>query len=315
MQSRLIQGQYFYAKPFLKWAGGKRQLLCEIKKNLPKNIKDPNTIYFEPFLGGGSVFFYLKNKYPIKKSIISDINPELMLTYKCIQKDPEGIKKELKEMREKYLRKCTFEDKKDYYNSIRETYNDNIYKINLNKINEQDVKRAAQTIFTNKTCFNGLFRVNKEGKFNVPMGRYENPKIYDPDNIDEIHNVLNDNVIIKIQDYLEIEKNIKKNIAKNSFVYLDPPYRPINKTSSFTEYYKNGFTDDDQIRLCEFIQRLTKNGVNVMLSNSKTKDGFFEKHYSDQKIHPVKARRNINSNGKKRNEIDELIITNYSINI
>lgn len=314
MQTRLIQGQNFYAKPFLKWAGGKRQLLKEINGKLPHDIKTSEEIstYFEPFLGGGSVFFYLKNHYHIEKSIISDINPELMLTYKCIQIKPEEIKEILKTMRREYCEKETFEEKKDYYyNEVREPYNDNIGEINLNKIKDKDVKRAAQTIFMNKTCFNGLFRVNKEGKFNVPMGKYKNPSIYDPTNIDEVHNVLNDNVIIKIQDYLETEKYI----TKGSFVYLDPPYRPISETSSFTDYYKDGFTDKDQINLCEYIQRLTRNNINVMLSNSQTNDNFFKKHYSNQEIHKVKARRSINSNGKKRNKINELIITNYSLHI
>lgn len=308
MQSRLKPSQNFNAKPFLKWAGGKRQLVNEIKKRLPVNFKESkeDLIYYEPFLGGGSVFFYLKNHYIIKKSVISDINPELMLTYKCIQKKPEDLKIELKRMRKEYLNRKTFENKKEYYNDVRTLFNDNISEINLNE-KDIDVKRAAQTIFLNKTCFNGLFRVNKEGKFNVPMGKYKNPSIYDPDNIEEVHRVLNDNVTIKIQDYRDIEKDVEK----NSFVYLDPPYRPISKTSSFTDYYKNGFGEDDQINLCKFIQSLTKNEVNVMLSNSQTKDGFFEKYYAKLERHPVKARRYINSNPKKRNEIEELIITNY----
>ena len=308
MQSRLKPGQNFYAKPFLKWAGGKRQLVNEIEERLPVNFKKPkeDLIYYEPFLGGGSVFFYLKNHYTIKKSVISDINPELMLTYKCIQKKPEDLKNELKKMKKEYSDRKTFENKKNYYNDIRTLFNDNISEINLNE-KDIDVKRAAQTIFLNKTCFNGLFRVNKEGKFNVPMGKYKKPSIYDPDNIDEVHRVLNDNVTIKIQDYQDIEKDVEK----NSFVYLDPPYRPISKTSSFTDYSKNGFGEDDQINLCKFIQRLTKNDVNIMLSNSQTNDGFFEKYYAKQKRHPVKARRYINSNPKKRNEINELIITNY----
>ena len=315
MQSRLITGQNFYAKPFLKWAGGKRQLLNEIHRNLPSNIKDSKEIklYFEPFLGGGSVFFYLKNNFKIENSIISDINPELMLTYKCIQTNPEDLKEILKTMRNNYINKRTFEEKREYYNSIRNSFNNNMSEINLNKLKEHHIERAAQTIFMNKTCFNGLFRVNKEGKFNVPMGKYKNPTIYDPDNIDEVHNVLNNNnVTLKIQDYL----NIEKDVTKDSFVYLDPPYRPISKTSSFTDYYKDGFNEEDQINLCNFIQRLTKkNKAKVMLSNSQTDDGFFEKHYSNQNIQNVKARRYINSNAKKRNEINELIITNYSAHI
>lgn len=276
MQTRLTPSQNFYAKPFLKWAGGKRQLLNEINSKLPDDFKksDKDFVYYEPFLGGGSVFFYLKNHYNdnIKKSVISDINPELMLTYKCIQKKPEDIKEELKGMKSKYLKNNTFEKKREYYNEIRDKFNAKLPKINLNKINDTDVERAAQTIFLNKTCFNGLFRVNKEGKFNVPMGKYKNPSIYDPDNIDEVHKVLNDNVDIKIQDYLNIEEKIEK----DSFVYLDPPYRPISKTSSFTDYYKNGFAEEDQLNLCEFIQRLTDKKINVMLSNSQTDDGFLK---------------------------------------
>ena len=320
MQTKLTKGQPFNAKPFLKWAGGKRQLLNEIHKKLPKNIKDSNKIkiYYEPFLGGGSVFFDLKNNFEIEHAVISDINPELMLTYKCIQTHHEDLKKILKKMEDNYNNKKTFEKKKDYYEQIRRSFNDNINEINLNNINKSHIERAAQTIFMNKTCFNGLFRVNKEGKFNVPMGKYKNPSIYDPDNIDEVHALLNDNVTIKIQNYLDIEKEINdvgKEVNKDSFVYLDPPYRPISKTSSFTDYYKDGFTEDDQINLCKFIQRLTKNKINVMLSNSKTEDGFFERHYSEQNIYSVKARRFINSNAKKRNEINELIITNYSVHI
>ena len=315
MQTRLIPSQNFYAKPFLKWAGGKRQLLNEIKNNLPKDIigKDDNgneielKQYFEPFVGGGSVFFCLKNNYKIKKSVISDINPELMLTYKCIQKKPELLKHYLKKLKNTYSDKRTWAKKKKYFYDIRDCFNNNLHEINLKKINDEEIKRAAQMIFLNKTCFNGLYRVNKEGKFNVPIGNYKNPSIYDSDNIDEIHKLLNDNVIIKIQDYLNIEKYVKK----DSFVYLDPPYRPVSKTSSFTDYYKDGFDENDQINLCKFIQRLKNNGAKVMLSNSKTDDGFFEKHYSTSNIYPVKARRYINSNAEKRKEIDELIITNY----
>lgn len=313
MQTRLVQGQNFYGKPFLKWAGGKTQLLEEIEKRLPKDIIKNKKIesYHEPFIGGGSVFLYLKNNYEIENSIISDINPELILTYKVIQKNPRKLIKYLKKMKHEYL--TLNEDKKnDYYLSIRKSFNNNVGKIDYKKTNEKQIKRAAQLIFMNKTCFNGIFRLNSEGKFNVPMGKYKNPTIYDEDNIFEVHNILKDNVIIKTQDYLNSEKDIKK----NSFVYLDPPYRPLTKTASFTNYYKTSFDDEDQKILCEYIQRLTKKNVRVMLSNSDPTnidetDDFFEKLYSRQKIDKVKARRNINSNGEKRNKINELIITNY----
>ena len=313
MQSRLIQGQNFYAKPFLKWVGGKGQLLKEIDKRLPEIVKNNKLdFYFEPFVGAGSVFFHLKNNYKIKKSIISDINPELILTYTVIKQDYKKLIKELKPLKKEYLDyEDNLEEQKKFYLKIRKTFNDNLKKIDFNKCEKIHFQRAAQMIFLNKTCFNGMFRVNKEGKFNVPAGRYKNPSIYDENNLLEVHKVLNDNVIIKTQDFSETEKHIKE----NSFIYLDPPYRPLNKTSQFTQYYKENFGDLDQIRLSEYIKRLTKKNIPIMLSNSDSKNkenkSFFKKLYPNQTIEPVKARRNINANGKKRNAINELIIKNY----
>lgn len=319
MQSRLVRNQNYYAKPFLKWMGGKGQLLKEIEKRIPKIVKN-NEIeyYYEPFIGAGSVFFYLKNKYEIPQSIISDINPELILTYNVIQKDYKTLIKELKFLKDRYLRlEKDIEKQKDYYNKTRENFNDTLDKIDFNsKIKKPHFKRAAQMIFLNKTCFNGMFRVNQKGEFNVPAGRYKNPQIYDENNLYEVHRILNDNVIIKTQDFSETEDYInKKSTNENTFIYLDPPYRPLNKTSSFTQYYKKNFDDSEQIRLYKYIQRLSKKKIPIMLSNSdsKTKDNtsFFRNLYQNQNVETVKARRNINSNGKKRNAIDELIITNY----
>ena len=312
MQSRLIQDQNFYAKPFLKWMGGKGQLLNEIDKRLPQIVKDNDLeYYYEPFVGAGSVFFHLKNKYKISKSIISDINPELILTYKTIQKDYKRVIKELKPLKRDYNNCETPEERKENYLKIRKSFNKDLKEIDYNKIGKIQFKRAAQMIFLNKTCFNGMFRVNKEGKFNVPAGRYENPSIYDEDNLNEVHRVLNDNVIIKTQDFLKIEPYV----TNKSFIYLDPPYRPLNPTSSFTQYYKDNFEDLDQIRLCQFIQRLTKKHVPVLLSNSDSKnednESYFKKLYKNQKIEAIKARRSINANAKKRNAINELIIKNY----
>ena len=314
MQDRLIEGQNFYAKPFLKWVGGKGQLLKEIEKRLPPIVLNNELeYYFEPFVGAGSVFFHLKNNYKIKKSIISDINPELILTYKVIKKDYKKLIKELKPLKKEYLDfEGKPEEQKDFYLDIRKSFNDNLNNIDFNTYDKKTyIERAAQTIFLNKTCFNGMFRVNKEGKFNVPAGRYKNPSIYDEDNLYEVHKVLNDNVLIKTQDFSETEKYI----TETSFVYLDPPYRPLNKTSSFTQYYKNDFGDSEQIRLCEYVQRLSKKPTPVMLSNSDSKnkenESYFKKLYPNQKKVPVNARRNINANGKKRNEIKELLILNY----
>ncbi|MBE6500206.1 MAG: Dam family site-specific DNA-(adenine-N6)-methyltransferase [Methanobrevibacter thaueri] len=312
MQSRLIQGQNFYAKPFLKWVGGKGQLLKEIDQRLPKIVKDDELeCYFEPFVGAGSVFFHLKNNYKISKSIISDINPELILTYKAIQKDYKKVIKELKPLKKEYNDYKTAEERKNCYLEKRKLFNENLKEINYDEVGELEFRRAAQMIFINKTCFNGMFRVNKEGKFNVPAGRYENPSIYKEDNLYEVHKVLNDNVIIKTQDFLEIEPYV----TNKSFIYLDPPYRPLNQTSNFTQYYKDNFGDLDQIRLSEFIQRLSKKHIPMLLSNSNSKNednkSYFKKLYKNQKIEYVKARRNINANAKKRKAIDELIIKNY----
>ena len=312
MQSRLIQGQKFYAKPFLKWVGGKGQLLKEIDKRLPPIVKDNELeYYFEPFVGAGSVFFHLKNNYEIEKSIMSDINPELILTYNVIKKDYKKLIKELKPLKKNYNDYDDAEKQKKFYLDARKSFNDDLGKFDFNTYDKTHVKRAAQMIFINKTCFNGMFRVNSEGKFNVPAGSYKNPSIYDEDNLKEVHDILNDNVIIKTQDFSKTEKYI----TKNSFVYLDPPYRPLNKTSNFTQYYKENFGDLDQIRLCQFIQRLTKKNIPIMLSNSDSKNeenkSFFKKLYPNQTIEPVKARRSINANGKKRNAINELIIKNY----
>lgn len=313
MQTRLVQSKSFYGKPFLKWAGGKTQLLDEIEKRLPKEILENKKIesYHEPFIGGGSVFIYLKNNYKIDNSVISDINPELILTYKIIQKEPKKLIKYLKIMKHEYLT-LNEEKQNEYYLSVRKSFNENVGKIDYEKTDEKQIKRASELIFMNKTCFNGIFRLNSEGKFNVPMGKYKNPQIFDEDNIFEVNRILNDNVTIKTQNYLDSEKDIEK----KSFVYLDPPYRPLTRTSSFTNYYKTSFDDEDQKILCKYIQRLTNKNVKVMLSNSDPtnsdeNDDFFEKLYSEQKIDKVKARRNINSKGKKRNKINELIITNY----
>lgn len=320
MQSKLIQGQNFYAKPFLKWMGGKGQLLKEIDKRLPEIVKNNDLeYYYEPFVGAGSVFFHLKNNYKInKKSIISDINPELILTYRAIQKNYKPVIEELKKLKKGYDElKNNVEEQKDYYNKKRGKFNNELNNIDLNgKIKKPHYERAAQMIFLNKTCFNGMFRVNKNGEFNVPAGRYKNATIYKEDNLHEVHKILNDNVIIKTQDFSITEDYIKEYSSnEDTFIYLDPPYRPLNKTSSFTQYYKNDFNDSEQVRLSEYIQRLTEKKILIMLSNSDSKtednESYFRNLYLHENIVPVKARRNINANGKKRNAINELIITNY----
>ncbi len=304
----------FDAKPFLKWAGGKTQLLDEFDKRLPPKIKEGKVIkrYIEPFIGGGAMFFFLKRKYDIKESFIFDINQELVIAYKVIQKDYKALTDRLKEIKYRYLQKS--EDmRKEYYYQIRDEYNRQIENFNYNSFNEEWIERVTYLIFLNKTCFNGLFRQNKKGKFNVPFGRYKNPSIYDEENIIKINKALK-NTEIFCGDFTSSSEYIKK----GSFAYFDPPYRPLNRTSSFTNYSKDGFFDRDQIRLARFFDKMDEKEAYLMLSNSDPKnkdidDYFFDDLYKNYNIDRVPAKRHINSDASKRGEINELIITNYTI--
>jgi len=300
-----------YAKPFLKWAGGKTQLLDKLEACLPKIIKEKKYIknYVEPFIGGGAFFFYLNSKYKIEKSLISDINKEIIVSYKVIKNNPKELIYELKNKQSTYLEKNTEERKKLYY-KIRKEYNNEMYTFDYNSYNEQWIKRASSLIFLNKTCFNGLFRQNKIGEFNVPAGKYKNPKICDTENIIAVNKAL-ENTEIKMCDFEET----KKYVTPETVVYLDPPYRPLNQTSSFTSYSKNGFSDLDQIRLSKYYSELDKLGANLILSNSDPKnhnpnDSFFDELYKNFNIKRVKATRMINRNPKNRGQINEIIIAN-----
>jgi DNA adenine methylase len=300
------------AKPFLKWAGGKTQLLDELYKRLPSSLIQSGEIerYVEPFVGGGAFFFFLKRNFKFKESFLIDINKELIIGYKVIQNNVNELIDELSSMEEKYL-KLSEEQRKDFYYNIRDEYNrqkDNFDYVNYNL---DWVKRAADLIFLNKTCFNGLYRLNKKGEFNVPFGKYKNPTICDADNLIEVSKALENTEVI-CADFEES----KKYIHKNTLVYLDPPYRPLNNTSNFTSYNENGFDDDDQRRLAQFFKEMDKKGAYLILSNSDPKnedvdDNFFDELYAGFIIERVKAKRYINSNGNKRGDISELIIRNY----
>jgi len=308
------KNNYFEAKPFLKWAGGKTQLLKEFDKRLPPEITDSKTItrYVEPFLGGGAMFFFLKRKYDIKESFLFDINKELIIAYTVIQKDYKALIDGLSEIKHNHIQKSE-EMRKEHYYNIRDDYNKQIKNFNYGIFNEDWVERAIYLIFLNKTCFNGLFRQNKKGKFNVPFGRYKNPSIYSETNIIEVTKALKNTEII-CGDFTDAYEYIEK----DSFVYFDPPYRPLNKTSNFTSYSKDGFFDEDQIRLSRFFERMDEKGAYLMLSNSDPKnkdihDDFFDDLYKNYNINRIPAKRHINSNASKRGEINELIITNYII--
>lgn len=299
------------AKPFLKWAGGKSQLLEQLAKYFPPELKNGSLKnYYEPFLGGGAVFFYIAQNYPIKKAYLSDINEDLILTFSVVQQNVFELIEELSSLKKEYFKRND-RDKEKYFYEIRELYNIEKIKIDFNKYNHAWIPRAAKLIFLNKTCFNGLFRLNRKGEFNVPFGRYKNPRILDQENLISASRVL------KIAEiFLTDFENIKNKIKNDFFIYFDPPYRPISLTSRFTSYSKFDFTDADQQRLALFYNELGKNGNKLMLSNSDPKnenpsDHFFEKLYDRFKIIRVQANRMINCNGDKRGKINELLILNY----
>jgi DNA adenine methylase len=299
------------AKPFLKWAGGKGQLLDAFQKFYPVKLREGGIEnYCEPFVGGGAVFFDIVQKYPIKSALLCDNNEDLILTYLVIQKKVPNLIEKLDRFQNQYL-KLKEEKRTEYYYQMREQFNAQKKSMNYSRISNKWIERAAQIIFLNRTCFNGLFRFNSKGEFNVPQGRYNNPKILDADNLVKVSQLLS---VAEIQkaDFREI----KNKVNENTFVYYDPPYRPLNQTSSFTAYSKDRFGDPEQIALATLFSELNKRGAKQMLSNSDPKnhnpeDHFFDDLYKDFHISRIPARRAINSAGNKRQAINEIVVTNY----
>ncbi len=297
--------------PILKWAGGKGQLLPVLRENYPKELKN-NKIktYIEPFIGGGAVFFDIANQYKIKSSYLFDKNHELIILYNTIKSNPNALIKELSKIESKYL-SLNDSKRKDLFYKIREQYNQSLSDV-LQEIKRNYVisKRAAQTVFLNRTCFNGLFRVNSKGHFNVPHGRYANPTILFEDKI-KVASKLLQNTTIALGDF----SLARHCITKDTFIYYDPPYRPISKSSNFTSYSKEQFDDDEQIRLSKLFEHLDKENIMQMMSNSDPSnyinDPFFDKLYFKYNIERIHARRVINSNSSKRGALTELIIKNY----
>lgn len=290
-------------KPFVKWVGGKGQLVEELEKMLPSDGEKDLTKYAEPMVGGGALFFNILSKYDFEELYISDINPELINAYKIIKNDVECLISKLNEMQITFLPMAE-NGRKYFYYSVREKFNSTVLS------EESAIEKASQFIFLNKTCFNGLYRVNRKGQFNVPMGAYKNPTICDEENLRNIHEALK-NVTIVCGDY----SLSKAFIDKNTFVYLDPPYRPISETSAFTSYNADAFDDNEQIRLAKFIDEINKTGAKIVLSNSDPKnvneeDNFFDDLYKNYKINRVEAVRAINSKGDSRGKIKELLICN-----
>lgn len=292
------------AKPFLKWAGGKTQLLPTIDSFLPDSFRREKDItYIEPFVGGGAMLFFMLQKYPnIKKAIINDINPHLVKTYTTIRDNPYSLIDTLTELQENFRTVGDFEAQKELYLNIRSRFNQESLT---------DIEESAYMIFLNRTCFNGLYRENSKGGFNVPFGRYSNPTICD------------ESLILADSELLQKVEILNGDFARTgdyvdgyTFFYFDPPYRPLDATSSFNSYVKEAFDDNEQIRLKVFYSSLSLEGCREMLSNSDCKgrnaeDVFFDELYKDFFIERVYAKRNINANASKRGTLTELLIRNY----
>ena len=291
------------AKPFLKWAGGKSQLLGDIEKALPAHLFQTSFTYIEPFVGSGAVLFWMLANFPnIKKAVINDINEDLINTYKIIATKPNELIRLLQIIQTEFHSLESDENnKKTYYYEKRKLFNSR---------KSDNTLQAALFIFLNRTCFNGLYRVNRKNQFNVPMGSYKKPSICDSDNILAVSRALQKVEILcgDFEQTLELAEDV-------TLFYFDPPYKPLSQTSSFNSYAKADFNDSEQIRLRDFCEELNRLNYSWILSNSDTKytdpdNEFFDALYADFTIKRVEAKRRINSNAQKRGKLTELLISN-----
>ncbi|HUW20428.1 MAG TPA: DNA adenine methylase [Sedimentisphaerales bacterium] len=295
------------AKPFLKWAGGKTQLLDQIDKRLPKEDFANGRIdtYVEPFLGGGAVFFHIAQRYAsFRRFYLSDINEDLVRSFEAVKENVEAVIAELEVLQGAFYRKRTGETRRQLYLDVRREFN-------LEKGSHFGFATAAKLVFLNKTCYNGLFRVNQRGLFNVPFGDYKKPTICNAQNLRAAAEVLR-----KAQVGCAGFQQSGRYVSNRSFVYLDPPYRPISRTAGFTSYSREDFNEKEQVKLAAFCRDVEQSGAKFLLSNSDPKnqdpnDNFFEEKYKGFRIERVKASRAINCKGGRRGQINELIIRNY----
>lgn len=292
------------AKPFIKWVGGKSQLIDQLDMQLPADFGNwANVTYIEPFVGGGAMLFYMLQRYPnIEHAVINDINPDLVTCYRTVRDNPKQLIESLANIEMAYLALETEERRKDFFMAVRERYNEK---------NLDPIENTTKFFFLNRTCFNGLYRVNKKGLFNVPFGKYSNPTICDPETI------LKDSELLQRVEILNSDFEATFEHAQgNSLFYFDPPYRPLSDTSSFNDYAKESFNDDAQIRLKVYCDRINEAGFHFMLSNSDCKgknenDNFFDVLYGAYPIERVWASRSINSNPNKRGKLTEILVHNY----
>ena len=293
-----------FARPFVKWVGGKTQLLEEVQKSLPKDIaRRKHLTYVEPFVGGGAVLFWILKEYPnIDRAIINDVNPDLICTYLVIKNDVEALISELQKLQSEYI-PLSIDARKDYFMDKRALFN-------CKQLTPVGI--ASLFIFLNRTCFNGLYRVNSKGEFNVPHGKYTNPRICDEDTL-RADSVVLQKVEILCGDFAETGRYA----GRKTIFYLDPPYKPLSETSSFTSYTKGGFDDKEQIRLRDFCDEISDAGAVFIASNSdpvseNPQGNFFENIYKRFSIKRVFASRMINSNVDRRGRISELMISNVA---
>lgn len=292
------------AKPFIKWVGGKGQLIEQLEGKLPADFDNwENATYIEPFVGGGAMLFYMLQQYPnIKRAVINDINSDLIICYKTVRDNVEQLIPALRDIQAQYYALPDIEAKREMFMAVRQRYNEK---------NLDPIENTAKFFFLNRTCFNGLYRVNKKGLFNVPCGKYMQPQICDEDTL------MKDSELLKRVDILEGDFEETLNYAQGrTLFYFDPPYRPLSDTSSFNDYTKEAFNDNSQIRLKEFCDRTVAEGHHFMLSNSdckgkNEKDNFFDALYQDYFIDRVMASRNVNANAAKRGKISELLVHSY----
>lgn len=292
------------AKPFIKWVGGKSQLIEQLDAQLPADFDNwENVTYIEPFVGGGAMLFYMLQRYPnIQRAIINDINPDLAICYRTVRDTPEQLIESLMDIENAYLAIETEEGRKDFFMAARYRYNEK---------NLDPIENTTKFFFLNRTCFNGLYRVNKKGLFNVPFGKYANPTICDPETIRK------DSELLQRVEILNSDFEATFEHARgNTLFYFDPPYRPLSDTSSFNDYAKEAFNDDAQVRLKEYCDHINEAGFHFMLSNSDCKgknenDNFFDVLYGAYQIERVWASRSINSNPEKRGKLTEILVHNY----
>lgn len=302
-------------KPFLKWAGGKTQLIPQLEELMPADFGNRFDTYVEPFIGGGAMFFHMAQKHEFEKTVINDYNVDLVNVYRVIQQHPEKLLKQLTLLQDDYYaaseeeRKIMFYSKREEFNTLKTglTYD-------VNVLNSKHVACAALFIFLNKTCFNGLYRVNSKGLFNVPFANPKKPLLADVENINTV-SVLLQNTLILSGDYQGVEKHA---VGGNVFMYLDPPYRPVAPSDRGNIYVASGFNDDDQRRLALWFKHMAGKGASVMLSNSDPtmvdpEDLFFNELYAGFNVHTVYAKRMINRDAAGRGGIREIVVTSYPV--